>query len=934
MTTRSKAAAPATRASTRNKTPVPPPSPPPLVKTLKGKATIQSDTSNPRATALRKPLVNRANTHVIKPAAQRIVVAGKNLEARAATAEREPILAYLRIRPHFGDEPVSIPYLEPLSDTSVRITDPSSDAQGASKIHYRVSAIAPSSIYKFSHVFPPATVQEEFFSRTTLPLVRDLLDGQNGLLFAYGVTNSGKTYTIQGGGEPGSAGILPRSLDVLFNSIDGLHSDGRYRPVRLYGVEEADPSESAPPAGMGVPNKAALAEVLAEHLTTPGHSTGSTDPTVIKIDRNYEYSVWISYAEVYNEKVYDLLASVTEKEADSGFYQGQGTHPLVVTRKALMVKPSPSTDATDESGASTGRYISGMKQFRVTDAAQAKELLKLGQLHRRVFGTLANSQSSRSHSMVTIKLLKGHRSERDDPGSLQMSRLTIVDLAGSERAKYTQTSGDRLKEAGNINKSLMVLGQCMEVMRANQKRLAQSLAVPGRTDTRDIKKALAVVPFRHTKLTEILMDYFAGDGRVVMIVNVNPYDTGFEENSHVMKFSALAREVSTVVNNAPVPRLQASPTKPGSGPYTRLPPSGIPRGIMRKVTISSVGPGKKVSEAHLDILEEDEQSDGDDGESSHEPINPLVDALFDEIEDLRMRLYEAELRCAIVEVETREEVMKEMEERMREVERTYAQRLMSEVERNERKIDAKIDMLHQAGLLGTGKKVTVLSESEIESFDEAEEVEVHDSIQDFTDSDKEMNTDLLSSPLHGKGKSSMPARTIAKQHSSPPKSTEEGPRGVEDISGGSDNVVEEEEPSSISEDEDYVPPAAQTMKASQQKKRTKPAVATNTGKTRQSSISKLQQEMNVLKIEDVIPEAEDSIIIVPNRKTRQVAAEVGGLGIEYIPQKGEVDTVKKKKRQLATKSVVTEEQVTRVVGALEQSTDAERRGIRRMARTS
>lgn len=232
--------------------------------------------------------------------------------------------------------------------------------------------------------------------------------------------------------------------------------------------------------GMGVPNKTALAEVLAEHLATPGHSTGSTDPTVIKIDRNYEYSVWISYAEVYNEKVYDLLASVTEKETNSGFYQGQGVHPLVVTRKALMVKPSPSTDAADESGASTGRYISGLKQFRVTDAAQAKELLKLGQLHRRVFGTLANSQSSRSHSMVTIKLLKGHRGERDvrysiaplgacsqkdvqDPGSLQMSRLTIVDLAGSERAKYTQTSGDRLKEAGNINKSLMVLGQCMEV---------------------------------------------------------------------------------------------------------------------------------------------------------------------------------------------------------------------------------------------------------------------------------------------------------------------------------------------------------------------------------------------------------------------------------------------------------------------------------------
>jgi kinesin family protein 20 len=91
----------------------------------------------------------------------------------------------------------------------------------------------------------------------------------------------------------------------------------------------------------------------------------------------------------------------------------------------------------------------------------------------------------------------------------------LVDLAGSERTKHTQTTGERLREAGSINKSLMVLGQCMEVMRSNQKRLAQSLAGLGRVDTRDVKKSLAVVPFRHSKLTEILMDYFIGDGRVV-----------------------------------------------------------------------------------------------------------------------------------------------------------------------------------------------------------------------------------------------------------------------------------------------------------------------------------------------------------------------------------------------------------------------------------
>lgn len=92
---------------------------------------------------------------------------------------------------------------------------------------YRASTISPTSVYTFSHVFPSNTIQSDFFVKTTLPLVRDVLMGQIGLLFTYGVTNSGKTYTIQGGTTPGSAGILPRTLDVLFNSIEGLHGEGK-----------------------------------------------------------------------------------------------------------------------------------------------------------------------------------------------------------------------------------------------------------------------------------------------------------------------------------------------------------------------------------------------------------------------------------------------------------------------------------------------------------------------------------------------------------------------------------------------------------------------------------------------------------------------------------------------------------------------------------
>ena len=74
-------------------------------------------------------------------------------------------------------------------------------------------------------MFPEETSQSDFFQRTTLPLVKDVLDGQNCLLFAHGVTGSGKTYTMNGGVQEGTAGILPRTFDVIFNSIKDHQGD-------------------------------------------------------------------------------------------------------------------------------------------------------------------------------------------------------------------------------------------------------------------------------------------------------------------------------------------------------------------------------------------------------------------------------------------------------------------------------------------------------------------------------------------------------------------------------------------------------------------------------------------------------------------------------------------------------------------------------------
>ena len=174
----------------------------------------------------------------------------------------------------------------------------------------------------------------------------------------------------------------------------------------MHGIELADDADLKPPPTMPEP---ALAEVLGsfETITDPELDV---DPTTVKIDRNYEYTIWISYAEVYNEKVYDLLTSVKD-ESDTNIPRPTGAKSLLLTRKALPLRPSPASDTMDTE--STGKYIAGLRQFRVHSSSQAKALIRLGQLHRRVFGTLANRESSRSHSMVIIKVVKGHRGEKN-----------------------------------------------------------------------------------------------------------------------------------------------------------------------------------------------------------------------------------------------------------------------------------------------------------------------------------------------------------------------------------------------------------------------------------------------------------------------------------------------------------------------------------------
>ncbi|OCH88588.1 kinesin-domain-containing protein, partial [Obba rivulosa] len=954
-----------TRASTRVKTAASSvPTATRATRTASKLDTVQSEDTL-KKTSTRKPLRSRENSPEARPA----TVAGsrkpthlpqKTQVSKAASVvdvlldmDHEPIKAFLRIRPQLGTgEPSSKPYLDLISNTSVSMNDP--------QAHSRMSSINPSSIYTFSHVFPSDTQQTEFFTHTTLPLVRDVLEGQNGLLFAYGVTNSGKTYTIQGGNASGSAGILPRTLDVIFNSIEGLHGDGRFRPVRLQGVELASEASDEP---ISFTDQCASSPALADILDDLSESDGDadTDPTVLKLDRNHEYTIWLSYAEVYNEKVYDLFANVDDPSSTvpaspqhrsglsrptSSFLNlplpSSQSHPLLLTRKALPLKPCPPSDSGTSSAdaASAGKYVAGLRQLRVHSAAQAKALLKLGQLHRRVFGTVANSQSSRSHALVAIKVLRVHRGERNDPTSIQTSRLTLVDLAGSERNKHTQTSGDRLREAGNINKSLMVLGQCMETLRVNQRAVARSLAVSGeRMDTRDVKKALAIVPFRHSKLTEVLMDYFVGEGRAVMIVNVNPYDTGFDENSHVMKFAALARDVRTnpLVN---APRAVSALPKAKPTPSAARQIEAVPH--KRKVTITTGGPGRKVSEAQLEVLEEDEEHDDS---RDDEPVDPLVDALFDEIESLRAQLFQAELQCAIVEAETRDEVMQEMEARMHEMEQMFQRRLQREAERHEKKMDDKIDMLRRSGLVGSSRRQPA-SIADSDHFSQSETSEMEEVTEpEETDDDEDMEIEQdegiapvewsdhsrSPSPLAGRGlkKGKAPTR-IASGSTQGRYSTAESwmPEEQTDVTEPSSDEEDSQDPthgeapeqSAESKELPSRPSLKDLSPAMPKHVRPPPTAAPSpifeadvrAGRAQakprplrnaSQRLASLEHHLEEMSLEE---SGRDSTVIVPNKKARKDAVKNGGPDVEYVPLPGEVETVKKKKRVLKRDPVESE----------------------------
>lgn len=298
-------------------------------------------------------------------------------------------------------------------------------------------------------------------------------DGYHTCIFAYGQTGSGKSYTMMG--TPDQPGLIPRTCEALFKRI-------------------------------------------------------RDDP-----EPNTTYSVHVSYFEVYNEHVRDLL--ITTDKGEKPYY--------------LKIRES-QTD---------GVYVQGLTDAPVRNYDDVKRLMAIGDTNRTTASTKMNDTSSRSHAVFTIHLRQIRHELTTDETIERTARMRLVDLAGSERADRTEATGQRLVEGGKINKSLTTLGRVIAAL-ADPRRQAMAAANGGgsgrnsprpgtpsqqqqqqRGRVAKMTQPLEVVPYRDSVLTWLLKDSLGGNSKTAMVACISPTD--YSETLSTLRYADQAKRIRT-----------------------------------------------------------------------------------------------------------------------------------------------------------------------------------------------------------------------------------------------------------------------------------------------------------------------------------------------------------------------------------------------------
>uniref|UniRef100_A0A9L0IIZ2 Kinesin-like protein KIF16B n=1 Tax=Equus asinus TaxID=9793 RepID=A0A9L0IIZ2_EQUAS len=298
------------------------------------------------------------------------------------------------------------------------------------------------SFYSADTKSPDYVSQEMVFKTLGTDVVKSAFEGYNACVFAYGQTGSGKSYTMMG--DSGDSGLIPRICEGLFSRIN---------------------------------------------------ETTRWDEASFRTE--------VSYLEIYNEHVRDLLRRKSSKTFN------------------LRVREHPKE----------GPYVEDLSKHLVQNYGDVEELMDAGNINRTTAATGMNDVSSRSHAIFTIKFTQA-KFDSEMPCET-VSKIHLVDLAGSERADATGATGVRLKEGGNINKSLVTLGNVISALAD----LSQDAANPL------VKKKQVFVPYRDSVLTWLLKDSLGGNSKTIMIATISPADVNYGETLSTLRYANRAKNI-------------------------------------------------------------------------------------------------------------------------------------------------------------------------------------------------------------------------------------------------------------------------------------------------------------------------------------------------------------------------------------------------------
>nr|XP_032521379.1 kinesin-like protein Klp98A isoform X5 [Danaus plexippus plexippus] len=308
------------------------------------------------------------------------------------------------------------------------------------------------SYWSYDSADPQYASQEQVFSDLGLDVIDSAFEGYNACVFAYGQTGSGKTFTMMG--SPDSQGLIPRICRQLFSRV------------------------------------------------AAGKESGSS------------YRTEVSYLEIYNERVKDLLAS------DAGH--------------SLRVREHPKL----------GPYVQDLSKHLVSDYDDIQECMHRGNLHRTTASTQMNDVSSRSHAIFTITFVQAGYLRHNNMPSETVSKVHLVDLAGSERADATGATGQRLVEGAHINKSLVTLGSVISALAeaAHAAHTANDKTHNGKEGRSSVKKKV-FIPYRDSVLTWLLKDSLGGNSKTIMIAAISPADVNYGETLSTLRYANRAKNI-------------------------------------------------------------------------------------------------------------------------------------------------------------------------------------------------------------------------------------------------------------------------------------------------------------------------------------------------------------------------------------------------------